>query len=89
MSGTKMQIQIFGKNIDVTELKIVKREKEPLISEYELEDGSRIRVTTIINSVVKIDETLGPGSPPAYIVYPAPSVTVIKPPAPEKSSASN
>lgn len=77
MVGVKKEINLFGKNISVTELNITKRTNEPATSEYELEDGSIIRVNTFISSVVKFNDV----TEPMYLVYPSPAVSVIKPPS--------
>jgi hypothetical protein len=78
MPETKKKIRLLGRDVDVTEVPIVKSE-EPFC-EYELEDGSKIRVKHVVTSFVRIDGEFAPDGRPLYLVFAGPVVTVLSSP---------
>jgi hypothetical protein len=70
-------IQVFGTTLNVVPVE-VKKAEEPS-SEYELSDGSVLRVKSILTEVMKLHNQRDPVSGhPLYLVRTNPVVTVIK-----------
>jgi len=73
----KRKLSLGNREVDVTELDIIKRSGEGL-AEYVLEDGSVIRVANVAVVVYRMDgQSDGEGNP-LYIVKLGTSVTTVK-----------
>ncbi len=78
MPEIKRKFNWLGKEIEVTEIPILKRTED--VHEYHLEDGAIIRVATPTTGVIRIDEPLDQQGNPTYLVYNGTTVSVIQPP---------
>jgi len=74
----KRSFNWFGKDVEVTEVPIVKRFED--VHEYHLEDGAIIRVATPTTSVVRLDEPKDAQGFPTYLVFNGTTVNVIQGP---------
>ncbi len=78
MPETKKKIKILGVEISVFDVPI--KSAAETFGEYELEDGSRIRVKFVASSFLRIDGEYGPDGRPLYLVFSAPAVNVLDSP---------
>jgi hypothetical protein len=89
MPETKKTIKLLGHDISVADVPI--KSASETFAEYELEDGSKIRVKFVASSFLRIDGEYGPDGKPVYLVFSAPAVNVLsspdallRPPLPKK-----
>jgi hypothetical protein len=90
MSETKRKISVFGFDVGVSDVPIVKAEER--FNLYVLEDGSVLRVKSVATSMLRVDGQFLPDGSPVYIVVTSPVVGVEsspikKEPAAEKEKA--
>jgi hypothetical protein len=90
MPEQKKKLPIFGMEIDVSSVPIKKATE--FFNEYELEDGSVLKVKSVATSILRIDGQFNPGNGmPIYLVMTSPAVSVesaeIKPPTAIPSNA--
>lgn len=76
MSETRKKLAFFGKEIDVADIPIKKATE--FFNEYELEDGSVLKVKCVATSVLRVEGQFAPDGRPVYIVYTSPAVNVLK-----------
>jgi hypothetical protein len=76
VAETKTTLNLFGKEIHVTEVPIAERREVP--AEYSLEDGSVVRFATVATAVYRIDDQYDPEGNPIYIIKNGNVVTVMK-----------
>jgi hypothetical protein len=74
MSETKKKITVFGHEVDVSDVPIVKAEER--FNLYVLEDGSVLRVKSVATSMLRVDGQFLPDGNPIYIVVTSPAVSV-------------
>ena len=75
MAERRRKLNLGDRTIEVADVNIVKRKGES-VAEYELEDGTVIRVATPITSVFRMDSYDTEGKP-IYLAIPGTSVTVV------------
>jgi hypothetical protein len=75
MAEQKKTIKVFGNDTVVVDVPIVKADEH--FNEYELEDGSVLRVKNVPHSMLRVDEQYDPNGNPVYIVLTTPVVSVI------------
>jgi hypothetical protein len=89
MAETKKKITVFGHEIDVADVPIVKAEER--FNLYVLEDGSVLRVKSVATAMLRVEGQFLPDGNPIYIVVTSPAVSVestpIKKESPEKEKA--
>jgi hypothetical protein len=78
MAETKKTIKLLGFDIKVVDVP-VKSANEPF-AEYELEDGSKVRVKFAASSFLRIENEYGPDGKPVYLVFSAPAINVLSSP---------
>ena len=78
MPEIRKTIQLFHHEISVVDVPI-KSGNEPFV-EYELEDGSKIRVKFVASSFLRVENEFAPDGKPVYIVLSAPAVNVLSSP---------
>lgn len=76
MPELKKKLPIFGNEVDVSDVPITKAIE--FFNEYELEDGSIIKVKSVATSILRIEDQFTPDGRPIYIVMTSPNVNVIK-----------
>jgi hypothetical protein len=81
--GKKRQVTLGGVTVEVTQIEIVDRRHEQP-NEYELADGSIIRVTNPTTVVYRIEGPKDLEGNPAYYVKNGTSVTVVQGPRQEE-----
>jgi len=74
MPETKKKFPMFGFEIDVAEVPIVKTDER--LNTYVLEDGSVLRVKSVATSVLRIEGQYLPDGSPIYIVMATPVTSV-------------
>lgn len=79
MNSIRKTIKIFGFDVNVTEIPVAKPADEKF-TEYELEDGTVLKVKHVLTSVVQVDGQTLPDGTPVYLVSSTPVVSVIKRP---------
>jgi hypothetical protein len=70
----KETISLLGRNVQVTNVPVVKKNEQA--SEYELEDGSTIQFRAVATAVLRIDGQYDGEGDPIYIVKNGTVVTV-------------
>jgi len=78
MSETKKKIKLLGAEITVYDVPI--KSASETFGEYELEDGSKVRVKFVASSFLRIEGEYGPDGRPLYLVFSAPAVNVLDSP---------
>jgi|HubBroStandDraft_6_1064221.scaffolds.fasta_scaffold796129_3 hypothetical protein len=78
MSETKKTLRIFGHDVPVTDVPIKTALEQ--FSEYELEDGSKVKVKFVASQFLRIEGEYAGDGKPVYIVLSAPAVNVISSP---------
>ena len=78
MSETKKKLKILGHDIDVTEVPVAKAEERFI--QYELEDGTVLKVKSVVTSVMRVEGQYLPDGTPIYIVASNPVVSVLSSP---------
>lgn len=76
MAQTKTTIKLLGKDIPVTEVPIRSRKEVP--AEFELEDGSVIRVAAPVTTVYRIENEWDLEGNPLYFVKNGIAVNVVQ-----------
>jgi hypothetical protein len=76
MAERKTTMNLFGKEQAVTEVPIVNAKETA--AEYELEDGSVLRVRYVANSVLRIDGVWEGDGNPVYLIKNGLVTTVLK-----------
>lgn len=74
MAEIKKKLPVFGLEVDVSEVPIIKAEE--CVNKYTLEDGTVLRVKTVATSILRIDGQYMPDGSPVYIAITAPVSTV-------------
>lgn len=74
MAETKRKLPLFGLEIDVSDVPIVKAEE--FFNQYVLEDGSVLRVKSVATAAFRVDGQSLPDGSPVYIVVTTPAVSV-------------
>lgn len=76
MPETKTTLKLLGKDVPVTEVPIITRKEIPM--EYELEDGSLIRVAAPVTTVYRVDTEFDAEGNPLYFVKNGIAVNVVR-----------
>lgn len=76
MPETKRKLNIFGNEVAVTEIPIVKGEQDERFIEYKLEDGTVLKVKSVATSALRVDGQFLPDGRPIYLVLTNPVVSV-------------
>jgi hypothetical protein len=74
MPETKKTIMIFGIEVAVSDVPIVKAEER--FNQYVLEDGSVLKVKSTATAMLRVDGQYLPDGNPVYIVLTSPAVNV-------------
>jgi hypothetical protein len=83
VEGIKRKIPLLGRNVDVVEVP-VKSAKE-YFNEYELEDGTVLRVKGVAAAFQRVEGERLPDGRPIYIVLMSPVVNVLSSPLTNQS----
>jgi len=75
MAERRRKLNLGDRMVEVTDVGIVTRKGES-VAEYELEDGTVIRVANQITSVLRMDTYDAEGKP-VYLAIPGTAVTVV------------
>ena len=75
MSETKKVIRLFGNDVNVIDVPIKSALNENF-ADYELEDGSKIRVKFVANAFLRIEGEYNPDGKPVYLALSTPAVNV-------------
>jgi hypothetical protein len=75
MSEEKKRLPMFGKEIDVADVPIVRASE--FFNEYELEDGSKVKVKNVATSILRVENQFTPDGKPVYLVISSPVLTVV------------
>jgi hypothetical protein len=78
MPETKKTIKVLGLDIKVTDIPI--KSAIEYFNEYELEDGSKIKVKAAASSFMRVDGQYAPDGKPVYLVFTSPAVNVLSSP---------
>lgn len=79
MPETKKSVKLLGVDVSVADVPI-RSASEPF-AEYELEDGSKVRVKFVASSFLRVEGEYGPDGKPVYLVFSSPAVNVLSSPA--------
>ncbi len=74
MSETKRKIRVFGNDVVVSDVPIVKAEEH--FNQYVLEDGSVLRVKGVATAMLRVEGESLPDGSPIYMVIVSPAVSV-------------
>ncbi len=75
MPETKKSIKLLGIDLAVTDVPI--KAANEAFAEYELEDGSKIKVKFVASAFLRVDGEYAPDGKPVYLVFSAPAVNVL------------
>jgi hypothetical protein len=75
MPDKKRKMPVFGMDVDVVDVPITKAVEH--FNEYELEDGSALRVKSVATSIIRVEGQFTPDGKPVYIVLTGPVVSVV------------
>lgn len=75
MPEIKKSIKLLGFQIPVTDVPI--KFANETFAEYELEDGSKIKVKFVASSFMRVDGEYAPDGKPVYIVFSSSAVNVL------------
>jgi hypothetical protein len=78
MPETKKTIKLLGFDVKVIDVPV--KSASESFAEYELEDGSKIRVKFVASSFLRVEGEFGPDGKPVYLVFSAPAVNVLSSP---------
>jgi len=78
VSETRKTLRIFGNDVPVNDVPIKTAHEQ--FSEYELEDGSKVKVKFVASQFMRIEGEYAGDGKPVYIVLCAPAVNVISSP---------
>lgn len=76
MAEKKRTISLFGQTSEVVDVPITKALEN--FNEYELEDGSVLRVKNVAGSILRVKDQYNVDGSPIYIVLATPVVNVVK-----------
>jgi hypothetical protein len=79
MPENKKTIKLFGHDVNVSDVPIKSASGESF-AEYELEDGSKVRVKFVASAFLRIEGEYAPDGRPVYLVMSAPAVNVLSAP---------
>jgi hypothetical protein len=79
MAETKKVIKLFGNDVRVIDVPI-KLALNENFADYELEDGSKIRVKFVASAFLRIEGEYTPDGRPVYLALSAPAVNVTSAP---------
>jgi hypothetical protein len=75
MPEIKKNIKLLGFNLNVADVPI--KAASESFAEYELEDGSKIKVKFVASSFLRVEGEYAPDGKPVYLVFSAPAVNVL------------
>lgn len=78
MPEKKIKLPLLGREMDATEVGILKKTEQ--MAEYELEDGATIRYISYPTSVLRLDGQYNPDGTPVYLVLGSPVTAVVNVP---------
>jgi hypothetical protein len=78
MPETKKKIKVLGNDVNVFDVPI--KSAVEYFNEYELEDGSKVKVKAVATSFLRAEGEYSPDGKPVYLVLTAPAVNVISSP---------
>jgi hypothetical protein len=78
MSEIKKTIKLLGHDINVVDVPI--KSAIEFFNEYELEDGSKIKVKCSAASFVRVEGEFAPDGKPIYLVFTSPALNVLSSP---------
>ena len=78
MPETKKKIKIFGNDVNVFDVPI--KSATETFAEYELEDGSKIKVKFVASAFLRVEGEYSPDGKPVYLVLSSPAVNVLSAP---------
>jgi len=78
MPEIKKTIKLLGFDVKVIDIPI--KSAHETFAEYELEDGSKIKVKFVASAFLRIEGEYAPDGKPVYLVFSAPAVNVISSP---------
>jgi hypothetical protein len=78
MAEIKKKIRILGNDVNVFDVPI--KSAIEFFNEYELEDGSKVKVKAVATSFLRVEGEYTPDGKPVYLVLTAPAVNVLSSP---------
>ena len=75
MPEIKKRMKLLGFDVAVSDVPINTANEH--FAEYELEDGSRIKVKFVASSFLRVEGQYAPDGKPVYLVFSAPAVNVL------------
>jgi hypothetical protein len=75
MAEQKKTIKVFGNDTIVVDVTVVKSEEH--FNEYELEDGTVLRVKHVPHTILRVDGQYDSNGKPVYIVLATPVASVL------------
>src|SRR5579864_2073041 len=78
MAETKKTIRLLGHDIPVYDVPI--KSATEFFNEYELEDGSKVKVKFAATAFVRVEGEYSHDNKPVYLVFAAPAVNVLSSP---------
>ncbi len=75
MPEIKKSIKLLGVDLNVADVPV--RSANECFAEYELEDGSRIRVKFVASAFLRVEGQYAPDGKPVYLVFSSPAVNVL------------
>lgn len=78
MAETKKTIRLFGHDVPVSDVPI--KSAIEFFNEYELEDGSKVKVKFVATSFLRVEGEYTHDNKPIYLVFSAPAANVISSP---------
>lgn len=75
MAEIKKSIKLLGFDVTVTDVPITMANEN--FAEYDLEDGSKIRVKFVASSFLRVEGQYALDGKPVYLVFSAPAVNVL------------
>jgi hypothetical protein len=79
MPEIKRVIKLFGNDVNVMDVPI-KSAKNENFADYELEDGSNVRVKFVASAFLRVEGEYTPDGRPIYLALSAPAVNVTSAP---------
>lgn len=79
MAETKKVLKLFGNDVTVSDVPI-KSALNETFAEYELEDGSKLRVKFVASAFLRVEGEYSPDGKPVYLALSAPAVNVLSAP---------
>jgi hypothetical protein len=78
MPETRKTIKLLGFDVPVIDVPI--KSASESFADYELEDGSKIRVKFVASSFLRVEGQFGPDDKPIYLVFNASAIDVLSVP---------